>query len=423
MTTQGSKYLYVNNNISSYIGNVLYNDSFIANRFMSSKISSNPEKRIKWIKSNIDKFLFPVSSLYFLMVTDKRIKSNKEFINLNMETMKRVIGWRMTKPIVDFLIGSGILECDYIWSVGVKSCGYKFAPKWLSLWENGELRFTRRETQLNIKCTYLDKFTNSEFISKCFQSLSFDHDLAQNIKNEYLATLDKKKAIEKEIYYDFVIDAWQNKDYFLKMSRKSGRIFTLLSSTPRNLRKCLKLGGQNIFICDIKSCQPLLLCSFYDEKTEESQKYKEIVESGLFYKTIITGLKEDFNDKVKEIYKEMIWEWAFGEKTWPKTKDIENYFKSNFPYLEKKIKETKKRISNDEKKPHAKVAVKLQSMEASVMVNELVPFCKENNILYLTIHDSFLCKKEDINRLITFVTGKFKEKFDLTPNFDIKEVA
>jgi hypothetical protein len=182
------------------------------------------------------------------------------------------------------------------------------------------------------------------------------------------------------------------------------------------------LGGQPLTSCDIKSCQPLLLHTFYKEESEESIKYKQLVESGNFYQHVIESLGIEFNAQSKEKYKEIIWEWAFGTRYMQEFKIVNKFFQTTFPILTDLLVKSKERISPNEKRPHSKTAIHLQKMEANVMVKELIEYCKLNNLFYLTIHDSVLAPEDQINKLSLFISGQFKQKYKLTPNFDIKLV-
>lgn len=420
-------YIYVNKSINSCIKNILFNDIYVIYDILGNKRKTCPKDRLKTIESNLDLFSFVISSLYFSYVTDKRIKDENEFINLNSKILQSIIGDKRTAKIIHFLIQHGFIETDNHFIVGQKSKGYRFAPKWLALFSNNELKFHRKETKLKTETQYIDNFINSDYIQSCFNTLVFDIEKAEKIKKEYFTTLNQEESNRKDKYYSFIIDSWKDKAFFFKKSLKVGRVFTLLSSTPKIFRGCLQIltndGLEPLFNCDIKSCQPLLLYTFYQDKSEESKKYKELVESGLFYETIINHLKVEFNDNNKIKYKEIIWEWAFGKRVWPETECIDNYFKLNFPTLRNLLEIAKKRIKPNERRPHSKVPIHLQKMESSIMVDELVPYCIENKINYLTIHDSILCPKSVSDQLVKFVTLKFQEKFNLTPNFDVREIV
>lgn len=419
-------YIYVNNSLISSIKNILFNETYLIYDILSIKRKDCVENRLKTINENLDLFLVVLSSLYFSYVTDKRIKKETSFINLNSKILQSIIGSHRTKPIIQFLIDYDFIQRDNHFIRGRKSYGYRFAPKWLILFMKNELKFTKKETKLNLLGQYIDKFENSDLILNCFNYLEFDAEKAQTIKTDYLNSLTRRKAAQKDKYYSFIIDSWVNKDFFIKKSLKVGRVFTLLSSTPKIFRGCLKIKVNGIleplFNCDIKSCQPLLLYTFYPKKTEEAVKYKELVESGLFYKTIIDYLKIEYNEETKTIYKDLVWKWAFDKKVYYSHECIDSFFIANFPELRQILIKAKERISITERKPHSKVPIHLQKMESSVMVEELVIFCKTNNINYLTIHDSVLCRKSDTEKIIQFITQKFQEKFDLTPNFDVKEI-
>jgi hypothetical protein len=421
------RYIYVN----SYIVNTLYSllncNSKILDFFgngSNQKYASRNTNDI--IDQHIDKFLFIPSSIYYLRVTNKQYKDHKSFVNLNNQILRNILTSRKATQIIQFLKDNDFIESDDKYSTAShKSFGYRLTKKWRELAEKGDLKFTRKETSLNLEGNSVDLGEKvNEYIYQNLQKLTIDEDLAHKILEDRIKS-DNLNQFQID-GANYVIDSIKNKTHYLKRGKKTGRLFNLITSCPGYLRPslCLETGLYDTFKlieCDIKSCQPLLLYTFYPSKTtDEAQKYKDIVESGNFYRSVIEYNEVEYNETNKGIYKDLVWKWAFGRADYDKIKCIKDYFLNNFPILKAEIEKRKVKTDKDDLRPHAKVPIALQKIESSIMIDYLVEKAEQNKIFLITIHDSFLCLEKDHKTLIDFVLERFKQEYGLIPDFNIK---
>lgn len=290
----------------------------------------------------------------------------------------------------------------------------------------------------------------------------------------------------------YAIDRIQRKDFHFLLDDKGGRFHSNLTNLKSGLRNYLTWKGQKLVSVDIKNSQPLLSLMFLDPKwyqesserlsyrqfptipnpyiqqsapssiigisylefdafvtsimieeflqlidNEDIDKYKEIVNSGEFYKRIHKEVFKDNKPFNKERVKEMTFQTLYshnrflhqnGEWVNPKTKKKspsalpKRLFKKVFPSVFKVFEEYKY-----ENKSY--LAILLQQIESTLILKHIVPriASERPDLPIFTIHDSVATTvgneeyiervmREEIERL-TGLQPKFGIEY-WDPNFD-----
>lgn len=419
---------YQTNNFNlKQLRNLNISCNFYVNNLIKSDILLHKDEildmcKIKNLDIYLDKFLIWISNIWFLTITDRRYNRNFDnYVCLSAKIMEQLIGIQYRTKSKMFLLRKGIIECNYHFIKGHRCMGFRLAKKYRDLLKEGKLKFHVEKTRINTKKYSLDLSTEAlRYLNEQLNNVTIDEKKAEKL----IKMQEKDKSNTALDSYRFTVDAFVNKRHYQIRSKKCGRVFNHITNLPRFLRGTIKLYGKPLYNVDIKSCQPLLLTLLYNKKSKENIKYKSLVESGSFYQSICSYLKWKWNEKTKEDIKSITWKYAFGRnENKKKNKFIDDYFRDSFPELRQLIYEFKLKLFVKEERSHAKLPIFLQKMESSAIIDELVTLFSKLKIPILTIHDSFLCHKEDIEIVKQYTVQTFQKMFNLTPSIDVKSLT
>jgi hypothetical protein len=369
-------------------------------------------------KSNIDKFLYPIHVIYSQSVFNKEYKKRDQFISLSASIIKETIG-KKYKKVLQFLIDHNFIECDGIWAKRKfniesgrfqkgKCLGYRLTEKYR------DCQFIiKQTTALNVKREEITN-PNHKYLLKLLDDISID----TNLLPEFQQEIEKEaKTINGQNFAKDFFLGFNNKNYHFSTDKKSGRIFNIIVNAPNYLRKFLIYkGGEKLHEIDIRASQPLLLNLLYQESDpiEEKIRFKHVTEKDDFYTFLIENSKLNIS---RNRAKKLLYYYLFGENQYIyyNVAAIEDFFRKYFPSL-------LKRIDGIKTPDYTKMAIFLQKAEAEAMINQVVKFCRLNNIPVYPIHDSFMTTKEHINTVRQEVLRVFWDLYKLVPELRIKEV-
>lgn len=252
------------------------------------EVYPSPFKYAVYVSENLDyKKEFPVNPFRYLYVLHKiyieRIKHRKTikdgFVNLNMQTLQKILHWRDTKMIITELIDRGFIECDNHFIIGNKSKGYRITEKY-------RVKTHRVESNDSILNRRIRKYNESlnKLYPARYQKLK---DMLEVIEIEYenackfvevYCTIARYKEIRdsKRISYknylkEFTFEDWKhmyqhsvdsihNKDDLFFIRDETGyRLHTNITNLPKELRKFLRYKGEKLVNLDISNSQPFML--------------------------------------------------------------------------------------------------------------------------------------------------------------------
>uniref|UniRef100_A0A7V3E7I4 Uncharacterized protein n=1 Tax=Ignavibacterium album TaxID=591197 RepID=A0A7V3E7I4_9BACT len=369
-----------------------------------------------------DKFYFIITFIFYGILFDKR-KSLNSFAQLYSPYLKKILNGRYKDYIQD-LIDEEIIETDNRYIKKLKSKSYRLTEKY------SKSKVKRVEiTDSKIISNYW-KYKEEKkkeiteghykFLFNCLEQIEIDYDSA-------IAFLDKIELnFEQFNSYYCSIERIKNKDWFFIIDKTAGRVHNNLTNLPKIFRPFLRYNNQKLVEIDISNCQPLLfniLISKYflkDQSVFDScinspsipensdlRLYKELTEKGKFYEFMMDqlGVKEE-----REKFKVRMFTKIFygkEEKSQERTQ-FEAYFT-----------EVSKIISYYKRVNYKKLSVELQTEEAELMLNNILPILAKNKIFVLTIHDSFLTTHNNIELVKEVIMSEFKKK-GLRPTLKIK---
>lgn len=369
-----------------------------------------------------------ISTIYLLTVSGNKFKNSafgfNDFVQLNSRVLKTTT-LAYYKPLIDFLYAYGFIDCNGSFVNGKRSMGYRLGPKYLELKKLGKLKFYLAKTFINPNRNRhrqkAKETAQEKYIYDCLEKVSINKDAAKAyIKEEQKNGKLSETQVES---WNFHIDSIDGKAHYQVRSEKCGRVFNLVTNLPKSLRRFLTLDQKPLYNVDVKSCQPLLLAALYPKDSVEGKKYKELVESGNFYKDVADHLNLELNEEAKNEIKGRLWSCIFGKNYifGEKDNNLVNYYRAKFPELIEIMMNVKRKLTKKEEKAHAKLPILLQKMESEAFIDHIVDKFRVLNIPLLTVHDSILCHEEHVEFAKNTIESVFKELFDLIPSIAVEK--
>lgn len=351
---------------------------------------------------HLDKYYYFISKISENYVYSKQ-NTNYKFTNLNNKYLRKMLGSRYVHRIKKTLSELGILIINHSYKVNEFSKSYRINPNYvspiISIDLNSKLerkKLYRKKLKIPTKFKKLYEFLNH---------LEIDYDKAiQHLKN-----IQPNINLQQYNNYLISIEKIHNKDYFFKNDRNTGRLFTNLTNLKKDFRQFLKLKKENLIEIDVKNSQPLLLNVLCDKLSphkiidrNEYNKYKLLSQSGKLYDYFIPLFKKEYDLTLtrQEIKTSFFGKIFFCKLTMNDRYKESKIFKKYFPQIFDIILEYKKY-------DYCNLAIQLQKMEASIIIEQIALVLSQQNIPILTIHDSILTTPKHIN----LVYKKIKEVF------------
>jgi hypothetical protein len=195
-----------------------------------------------------------------------------------------------------------------------------------------------------------------------------------------------------------------------------GRNYTIMVSTPRNIRRFFSYGTEPLWVVDISSSQPVIHIVLYPEECEEKQRYRSFVEGGTFWDFMNKAAGEphdltDPDDKTalkKKIFREVFYSW--NEADWKQPKTFATIFGREFPVLWNLINLHKQKdaAKNFNYSPSAPLAKEMQRDEADIVANT-VERLKDKSYPLITIHDAIVTTADGVNDVKTGLESSFRQ--------------
>jgi len=266
-----------------------------------------------------------------------------------------------------------------------------------------------------------EEFVNQRFIDEYFDSIR-DVEL-----------LDSQKQIDVFNSWFVNISKILEKDWFISVGINSGRVFTNITSLPRELRSCLYIETPNkgnkkndvpksLYEVDIANSQPFLFNKFlldyynleddiFGEKYEDIRKYISLTSKGELYEYLMN----EFGLTDRESFKKQFFGNIFYcKKSSNLSKKQSKMFGELFPNIMSlvlKMKETN----------YKNLSIQLQKFEVEIIINKISKTLYKNKIEHYTIHDSIMCFDDDKDFVYDLMKKEFN-KIDLRPTLKIKKI-
>ena len=307
-----------------------------------------------------------------------RRKNRTYFNNCNSKWLKAVLGRHFYNKVLNYLLANNIIEANNHYTVAHFPKSYRVKAEFLTDLEATDFDYTPKAVRFDPKeCPFLDGVTFSAAGREAYEK-----------------KLRRLRKHWRRQCYIYNFEAVCNKDWWCTVADNSGRLFSNITSLPKDLRKHLLIEGEETVEIDIRNSQPFFALALYPSESEERNRYKDLVQSGLFYEKINNCLKKPIllNDDnargrlKKRVFKEIF----FGHVS-------EKYslwiaFKRMFPELATII-ETMKAGH------HNQFAIHLQKTEATAIISGVLQEAGRRNLPILTVHDSVICRAKDAHEV------------------------
>ena len=356
---------------------------------------------------------------------------------------------------LDFLIEEGFIRRNNFYTIGFKSKGYKISSEYLGKSigikiqnENINKRISKqidKNKRMKVKnlefakTQYFKNFkidiqgANSAILEKAIAEIA---DLCNTLnlrfqRKDFIDIIDctpnssinrgqiliRKEGKEllnilhRYMVYSTRINAINDGFLFFKRNKTNGRLDSNLTSLPSFLRKFI-VSDEPLMNIDIKNSQPYFFYTLIKNKPEieksELEKYKELVVDGELYEY----LKNEFNQMnsksfCREQIKKMLFKIFYSKpNSFLKYKE---FFGSVFPTI-------MRYINNTNSKNHNTLAIQLQTIESFTILDLIMPMLEQEGIRPYTIHDSFVCKQSESDKIKEIFNSKFSELYDALPS-------
>lgn len=330
---------------------------------------------------------------------------------------REICGQKKFSEAVKFLSAKGLILVDNTYVVGERCRRYKLPPDTMvpvvvqdkKLAESQHHAKTEKRMKLNNTQRWLSKIVVDQ--------TTFHWQAAVCITDGYDQWGDCADIVPQDrddrMYWDMSIQMLMDKDYRFATDPKTGRFFSNVTNLPKFLRRFLSLDGEPLWEIDIRCCQPLLLASLYtDLACPERLRYIDDVLGEDFYTTLANKAGEAFDnrDEIKvAVFRDVMYDRVRDTPMW-------RIFNREYPILAAKIAEVKK-------DDHAALAIQMQKLEATAMINGVAKDCMMMKLPILTIHDAVLCKACDNATVIELIQNHVEFAVGVCPKLRETQVS
>jgi hypothetical protein len=439
-------------------------------------VRENPPKDIPAFHIDNLKYILHLISYIPSKKKDYDYGLNNGYVPINKQKIQKS-GIYHYRKYLDYLIQSGVIYEDAQYIKGAKSRGICF-PLEYQYCKVKKDKITKKNIIKAVinnsiainnqivteKLPYLAKWWNEDGLKIAYEpALIFLHERFENSKKELKIKFnlaDKKQLVEllekeklkkkrerklKNPYEQYnsalqVVERLHEKRYLMKIDTTSGRLHTLLTQLPKNLRQFVTFRGKKLVSIDLRNSQPLLAITLlskdlilsnpilintitkynptYQIKSPSTMlvlpiynrqnkpdvlNYIKIVSEGRYYEEFgrilkNRGLIPDDVEDVRKFAKRATYASFFSSNLHTGFIEATQHFKKTFPnvyFIFLRIKYNPKGVKVKEKY-HRALAVTLQAFEAELFLHKISKRISEisSDIPIFTIHDSVVTTLE-----------------------------
>ncbi len=348
------------------------------------------------------------------------------FVPIYSKTMRQLITTKDYKRVKPELIEDGIITCDWSYSNfsgKKKTMGYSFIEPHCSVspavYEIQGKRFIDKLHNINRQ-----RRNNLSPLEKALEAKLYEIGFNEKAAREYLKTKKYKKP-NGHIARENAINILSTKNelkYNLRRSQKVGRIFTPVTSSPKDMRQFFQYD-EPLTEVDISCALPLLFNKYLlDENAPDVQLYRWLTsdkgEIDLYEYLGTEVWKEQFpvwDDDARDNVKILVMVIFFGKQN--TIRDMRKKFEKEFPTVSRVMKKLKK-------KNYKILAEVLMKEESNLMIDELSKeiLDAEPYRLLLTIHDAMIVPESFSDDVKRRIIKAVEQRINLTPKVKSKRI-
>ena len=343
-----------------------------------------------------ERYLLILSYLYARGLLRKKVKKESgNFVRAHNKLLRELGGEKYAQLVAQGVEWGHIKKTGYI--PKVKACDFMVDRDNLALDTRQRYQLTtmaairvRRSFQNQRRQEFASKHPVYQKIADSIDRLTFDSDAALRYVASIADPEDRQHRANVVEQLLLGVSHWS--------TDKQGRNYTVMTSVPRDIRCFFSCGKESLYVVDISSSQPLLHSLLYPAASEESKRYKELVEGGKFWAHMnaLTGSKHDLGDEdekteLKEsVFREVFYAYRESEKE--ARGSYAKAFKREFPILWGEINARKKEKGN---KASAPLAKEMQRIEA-MAVFDAIDALRSKPYPLISIHDAIVTTKDGV---------------------------
>ncbi len=404
-----------------------------------------------------------VDLIYRRQSTFRRKSFNKFlFVNISTSYFKKFISKNeFIKDVIDFLNDNNVLDVNETYSSGRFPRSYRLNTNYLGKTSYITIKDKTINKKYNIYREELRKGkvkNNQKTKTKYLKEFNLDYDAAIEATYQHSAKAINKLCISKGAYltvediisflkgngsfettmivnkylikekdfyknlnilnlHQHLVDNIKNSFLYFKRNATNGRLDSNLSNLPTYLRKFI-ITDKEFFHIDISNSQPYFLyCTIKDEiktSNEEINKYGKLVTEGQIYEFYASKWNAKYDRKINRNQAKKYFFCILFSKTssYQKQKDI---FREEFPNIMGWI-DMKNSISNNV------VSIEMTNKESFTILDVIKPKLIKLGINSYTIHDSFLCYKEEVDTIVNIINETLLEMYNTKPKLHINNL-
>jgi len=341
-----------------------------------------------------------------------RRKGGRGFAPVAYAYIRLVVGEPGMRAL-DWLKRMGVVKCDELFVKGSKAYGFKLTPTAIT-WgyrvtpmpATVAARFNKHWAKRRREAVQAGSLYAHQW--QTLRSVTLDPAIWPAVLNPPKG-MNRVKAVHRILAACHI----QNRNWYFSDDKRTGRCFTNASNFPSDLRRFLRIGGQATGECDIANSQPTLLVSLVYGKDESAERTLalNLVQAGKFYSTVCgwAGLGDlaPAKQKVRVFAGVLFAEDHSSSKLWPGVV-------AHLPKMADYINRAK---SGGQK---AALALRLQTLEADIMLKRAFPRLKGIGISALSLHDGCLVAVEHLQCVEAVVCEEVEAVTGIKPLVRIK---
>ena len=395
-----------------------YLNQFLKSNYLNSKLSKKSDDYIA---------IRLVACVSFLYIATQRAKNGK--VNINSKSFRCFLG-EHSSCFVNFVCTVGVPQ---MFQFGLS---YKVGERSQEYVRNKEFNDTYKPCSnfalASIEQLFQSYSTKREAVEQQYafpvpdlKAIAARITVDRTNYREVLQNYVQRKQSSNEPYdvdkakmlFEVVATGPSHHGYFF--TRDNSRLYSSLTSCPRELRCLFRFDGKPFVELDQCASQPFLLLKLYSddataEAKRESSEYHSLWNvdrnNGDFYTNLIPNLNPAERNIVKScLIKDYLNRAEYMKITNDLTRTkyremFDKVFRGRFPILHQEINNLKKvrraEIIIDGNGVHKQFAVTMQQMESNVFIDRIAAECVERKFPIYTVHDCIGCLEEH-KKLVT----------------------
>lgn len=382
--------------------------------------------------------------LKMTILNDKRKDvPDNYFANISSKELKKYLGTRDYKYIIELLVSKEIIEVNNKYSQNRFSKSYAFSKKAIDM-DLIEVHIKSKsflKRLEDIKEKEYEEILNDPLLKRVLDNTTkliiqeeegyYKSNLLDLTKEEMDNDIDPEEKL-KERWHQYIRystfynefkplnqvtdtrDFIKSKVFQKPVIAKSGRIYHTVSSIPRLIRQSMRaFGGEYLWEVDMSAAQPTLIMLEWLKIAENNKEVNLIIHlilNGSIYKYIkentIYFNDFDYGKLKKEVLQGFYEEYINSERN--------KALKSIFPNLMNWVNTIKK------DKGYKVISHIGQKLEADIFVEVYKNLPKD--MFCLIIHDSILCLEQDTNSIKENLINKTKQVFPILIDSDLDKL-